>query len=108
MKSAEQQARDMLERAGVPNAQDYSAGDLVEIANLIAFSNANGPAELKRGVGYESMSEIDQKIWNPSGTAKMSKARAQTFFGSSRYAPLTWYSKVRLHFKPIIDLFSNR
>jgi hypothetical protein len=35
-KSAEQQARDMLERMGVPDAQSYSAGDLVELANLIA------------------------------------------------------------------------
>jgi hypothetical protein len=34
--SAEQQARDMLERAGVENAQDLSASSLVEIANLIA------------------------------------------------------------------------
>lgn len=36
MASAEQQARDMLERAGVPNAQDMTSGDLVEVANLIA------------------------------------------------------------------------
>lgn len=34
--SAERRARDMLERAGVANAQAMSAGDLVEIANLIA------------------------------------------------------------------------
>lgn len=34
--SAEQQARDMLERAGVDYAQSMAAGDLVEIANLIA------------------------------------------------------------------------
>ena len=35
--SAEQQARDMLDRMGVPNAQSFSAGDLVELANLIAM-----------------------------------------------------------------------
>lgn len=35
MASAEQQARDMLERAGVEDAQSMTAGDLVEIANLI-------------------------------------------------------------------------
>lgn len=35
-KSAEQQARDMLERMGVEDAQSMSAGDLVELANLIA------------------------------------------------------------------------
>lgn len=33
--SAEQQARDMLERLGHPNAQSMTAGDLVELANLI-------------------------------------------------------------------------
>lgn len=36
--SAEQRARDMLERMGVPSAQSYSSGDLVELANLIAAS----------------------------------------------------------------------
>ncbi len=34
--TAEQKARDLLERLGVENAQSYSAGDLVELANLIA------------------------------------------------------------------------
>ncbi len=34
--SAEQQARDMLERIGVENAQSFTAGDLVELANLIS------------------------------------------------------------------------
>jgi hypothetical protein len=34
--SAEQRARDLLDRMGVPDAQNYSAGELVELANLIA------------------------------------------------------------------------
>ena len=34
--SAEQRARDMLDRMGVPDAQSYTSGDLVELANLIA------------------------------------------------------------------------
>jgi hypothetical protein len=34
--SAEQQARDLLERMGVEDAQAFSAGDLGELANLIA------------------------------------------------------------------------
>jgi hypothetical protein len=34
--SAEQQARDMLERMGIEDAQSFSAGDVVELANLIA------------------------------------------------------------------------
>lgn len=35
-KTAEQQARDMLERMGIENAQSFTSGDLVELANLIA------------------------------------------------------------------------
>lgn len=31
----EQKARDLLGRIGVPNPHDYTAGDLVELANLI-------------------------------------------------------------------------
>ena len=34
--SAEQKARDMLERMGVEDAQSFSSGDVVELANLIA------------------------------------------------------------------------
>jgi hypothetical protein len=34
--SAEQQARDLLERCGVEDAQSFTAGDVVELANLIA------------------------------------------------------------------------
>ena len=33
--TAEQQARDMLEGCGVEDAQSFTAGDVVEIANLI-------------------------------------------------------------------------
>ncbi len=36
--TAEQQARDLLDRMGVDDAQSYSAGELVELANLIAMS----------------------------------------------------------------------
>ncbi len=38
--TAEQQARDLLERYGVEDAQSMTAGDLVELANLIADANA--------------------------------------------------------------------
>jgi hypothetical protein len=34
-KTAEQEARDILERIGVSGAQDFRASDLVELANLI-------------------------------------------------------------------------
>lgn len=36
--SAEQAARALLDRMGVPNAREYRSGDLVELANLIATS----------------------------------------------------------------------
>jgi hypothetical protein len=39
-KSAEQQARDLLEQYGVKDAQSMTAGDLVELANLINDANA--------------------------------------------------------------------
>jgi hypothetical protein len=32
----EQEARELLDRIGVPDAERYSAGDLVELANLLA------------------------------------------------------------------------
>lgn len=38
--TAEQRARDLLERMGVANAQEFSAGELVELANII---NRAGP-----------------------------------------------------------------
>lgn len=39
MSSAEQQARDLLDRLEVDGAQNYSAGEIVELANLIAERN---------------------------------------------------------------------
>jgi hypothetical protein len=35
IRTAEQRARDLLERMEIDDAQDYSAGELVELANLI-------------------------------------------------------------------------
>lgn len=37
--SAEQQARDLLDEMEVEGAQNYSSGELVELANLIAERN---------------------------------------------------------------------
>lgn len=42
--TAEQQARDLLERLNVEGAQAYSAGELVELANLIADASASQTA----------------------------------------------------------------
>jgi hypothetical protein len=39
-KSAEQEARDLLEQYGVEDAQSLSAGDVIELANLIADAHA--------------------------------------------------------------------
>ena len=36
--TAEQQARDMLERMGIDGAQSFSSGEIVELANLLSFS----------------------------------------------------------------------
>lgn len=38
-KSAEQQARDLLEQCGVEDAQSFTAGDVVALANFIADTN---------------------------------------------------------------------
>ena len=40
--SAEQEARDMLKRIGVENAQSFTSGNLVELANLIASNRQRG------------------------------------------------------------------
>ncbi len=44
IETPEQAARDMLERMGIENAQNFTAGDVVELANLIAEKWANSPA----------------------------------------------------------------
>jgi hypothetical protein len=46
--SAEQEARDMLERMGVEDAESFTAGDLVELANLLA-----AVGEIRRSVEDE-------------------------------------------------------
>ncbi len=47
--TAEQDARDMLERMGVPDAQGYTAGRLVELANLIAGTPKNASNAFREG-----------------------------------------------------------
>lgn len=43
--TTEQAARDMLERMGIEDAQSFTSGDLVELANLIAASKKATPAQ---------------------------------------------------------------
>ena len=42
-KTLEQQARDLLERMEAPDAQSYSAGELVELAELISLQAQRQP-----------------------------------------------------------------
>ena len=64
--TAEQKARDMLQRMGVEGAQDFSAGDLAELANLIdaAFSQ-QGIGEL---IGHICAVKFQGHIWPIPGT----------------------------------------
>lgn len=40
MKSAEQEARDLLEQCGIEDAQSFSAGDVLALANFIAKADS--------------------------------------------------------------------
>lgn len=66
--TAEQNARDMLERMGVPDAQEYSAGELVELANLIV--RADTPVALAEAyrcgkeAGDAGIAELRQQLAN--------------------------------------------
>jgi len=48
MKTAEQQARDMLECYGLEDAQSLTAGDVIELANLIAAKNIAAAEQVAR------------------------------------------------------------
>ena len=54
--SVEQRARDLLERLGHPTAQNLSAGDVVELANLLndAKAQAQRIAELEAAHGCDA------------------------------------------------------
>jgi hypothetical protein len=63
MATAEQMAREMLDRAGVDGALDMSASDLVEIANMIADMRGKDMriAELERAAwqARQAINEVD-------------------------------------------------
>ena len=74
--SAEQEARDMLERMGIANAQQFTSGDLVELANLIA----------SRSTGTPSVSEEDvQRAIQVAGETGSTRAVLEDFV--SRHTP---------------------
>jgi hypothetical protein len=69
--SAEQAARDMLARAGVEDAQRFTAGDLVEIANIIAALRfTSEEVETMRQLAEDAnRGVIDWATWCPSWDA---------------------------------------
>ena len=75
MVSAEQKARDLLSRAGVADAASYTAGDLVELANVISMADQQAsitqpiadydrsPEELRRFVPRADHEEIASRAF---------------------------------------------
>jgi hypothetical protein len=51
MKSCEQEARDILERMGIDGAQEMTAGDLVELGNVIAENRRLAMLKHPIGIG---------------------------------------------------------
>lgn len=56
-KTAEQRARDMLEQCGVEDAQSFTAGDVVALANLIAEVD-----QLRAGPWVEHLPEFERQL----------------------------------------------
>ena len=53
--TAEQQARDMLERMGVEDAQEFTDEDIVELANLISHYDS---ALIKDAMRYRKLRDL--------------------------------------------------
>jgi len=95
--SADQQARNMLERMGVPEAQGYSASDLIELANLIADRNRaraalatappEPPAEGEVGVLLRELRDAAFDL-NGSDPAKSMLTRAADLLEQRHPAPV--------------------
>lgn len=80
--SAEQQARDLLEQCGVEDAQSFTAGDVVALANFIADANARHGKAYDSGYsdGYES-GVRDAQIELRGALADLQGARKVTIHG---------------------------
>lgn len=74
--TAEQKARDLIERMGVPDAQEYSAGELVELANLIV--SADTPVALAEAY----------RCGKEAGDAEIAELRKQLAAAQAREALL--------------------
>lgn len=62
--SAEQEARDLLQRMGIEDAQSFSSGDLVELANLIALHPSRKElfSDNVIGVHFERIQKLEDEI----------------------------------------------
>lgn len=69
MSSVEQQARDLLERIGVPDAQSYTAGSLVELCALMA------PTFRAKGLSYVKFDTMQFK-WSEGKVVTCNLLRA--------------------------------
>lgn len=104
MTTLEQLARDLLERMGIENAQSFTAGDVVELANLIAERNAAGrmagelltAAKLALGEAQAYADEVDGVERHQAAVAALApirdaiaKAEAGLLEASPPWEPLT-------------------
>ena len=69
----EQQARDILERMEIENAQSFSSGELVEIANLL---NRVSILESALKDDIKALKECDESSWSPAAVSQI--VREQT------------------------------
>ena len=73
MISLEQQARDLLERAGVEKAREMTAGDLVEIANLLSTNPAH---QIQRRSPEDALFVMSMKAMGLQGQLREERERA--------------------------------
>jgi len=66
--TAEQKARDMLERMGVHDVWSYTAEDIAELANLIAYVDAH-----KQSKYYFELGDVVRVEWDEDGKFKYTK-----------------------------------
>lgn len=99
--SAEQAARALLDRMGVPNVQAYSSGDLVELANLIAASGrivvGDSPDLRELGHHFNESATTGRPLTLPASSCALLLAAMTT--GSTTNATGETGRKMALRFK---------
>jgi hypothetical protein len=70
--TAEQKARDLLDRMGVPAAHHYTSGELIELANLIAVVDGLGAVATRLARDVDTLSRLLSRLrseprerWSP-------------------------------------------